>query len=202
MCFLKAYAAELAGIQHLTRQLVTTRASSQEHDSDDNKDDDNRGNHQPNERHQYNDILTEGSIHEYNLPPVLVTDNLSHEVKAIEAVIFNMLKKKLYERKQIIHSAILEDGLVDESSMVIGPWLELLHLLRFHIDVDVNDTIKNMAIFLLIAKFGAYGELERGIINKLALGYLIAQTRYARLISKVLFSFAASNRERYIFDLE
>lgn len=49
--------------------------------------------------------------------------------------------------------------MVNEENLTFGPWLQLRHQLRHHMDIDVKDTGKTLAIILLIARFGAYGEM-------------------------------------------
>jgi hypothetical protein len=104
---------------------------------------------------------------ELNSNQTLRTDSIRNDIKEMERVLFKILQSKLDDRKFKLHSAILEDGIIDESSMVIGPWLQFQQQLRYELDINLKDTMKTMAICFLVAKFGAHGDyVSRGGAKK------------------------------------
>lgn len=155
MLYEKAYAGELVAIKHLTSELTSQLDLTDAISEDVEKTREGGGEY--NETSSQSPIIEDGDDIKDEEVVRLKTDNLRNEIKAMENVILNLLKLNLNERKNKIYSAIIEDGIISLDSSNIGPWLQFQHLLRYHIDIEIKDTFKNVLIFFFIARFGAYG---------------------------------------------
>mmetsp|Transcript_48683 Transcript_48683/g.83109 ORF Transcript_48683/g.83109 Transcript_48683/m.83109 type:complete len:175 (-) Transcript_48683:107-631(-) len=134
----------------------------------------------------------------------LRTGSLRDEIRAMEERVMKLVGPSLALRRALVHSAIVEDGRLGDAHATLteaGPWVAFKRDCRHHADVEWRDTLRNMAVCGLVAKFGAHGPQESAIILGCAVGLVVWQMRATRLFLKLLLSLAAENRGSYLVDL-
>jgi len=177
---LKAYAAELAAVRLLANELMSGLQPAPLADTG----------------------VGGGSEAPLNVGETpMRTQLLREDIRMLEKYVSDMVAQNLTARRTKVHSAVLEDGRIENPKAVVSPWRHFLRRVAYHADVEWKGTLRNVITCFLVARFGAYGPREGAIIVNCGIFLLFWQTRPVRLGMKILFSLAAAFRGGYLVDL-
>jgi hypothetical protein len=211
---LKAYAAELVAVRHLTNELVGGVLSGKKGKAGGDRGV-GVGVGAEAEEEEEEEGVEEGD-------DVMRTEGLKGQIRAVEEHILHLVERNITLRKTTIHSAVAEDGrvpnlvwrdggagggaeLLDElnggGGESVGPWRQFQRTAKHHADVDWKNTLRNMVTCFFVAKFGAHGPTEEAIIHCAAVGLVAWQMRPVRLGLKIGFALASEFRGGPLVDL-